>query len=217
MWMSASRETGIRHSRADRTTVSESCCSGYFHTTLLPQSPTLHPCMPWPDSKHTSRLAVCLALDMAERPTSCTACLGRRVRWRAVCAAFRACCRTSTAIRARRKRESMAFASAVVPMMLLHRFQHWGMSHESIILAGAAVYLLIRFGLAALAEALHGSSRDVSQSAGGRGVWRDRVSAGLGRRRAAADLQGGGGVDRLSLAPRCSTRSTASSGVMGCG
>jgi membrane-bound metal-dependent hydrolase YbcI (DUF457 family) len=48
------------------------------------------------------------------------------------------------------QRESMAFASAVVPMMLLHRFQHWGMSHESILLAGAAVYLLIRFGAAAL-------------------------------------------------------------------
>ena len=47
-------------------------------------------------------------------------------------------------------RESMAFAAAVVPMMLLHRFQHWGMSHELIILAGAGVYLLIRFGLAAL-------------------------------------------------------------------
>ena len=46
--------------------------------------------------------------------------------------------------------ESMAFAAAVVPMMLLHRFQHWGMSHEMIILAGAGVYLLIRFGLAAL-------------------------------------------------------------------
>jgi hypothetical protein len=47
-------------------------------------------------------------------------------------------------------RESMAFAAAVVPMMLIHRFQNMGMSHESIILAGAAVYLLIRFGLAEL-------------------------------------------------------------------
>ena len=43
-------------------------------------------------------------------------------------------------------RESMAFAAAVVPMMLLNRFQRMGMSHEMIILAGAAVYLLIRFG-----------------------------------------------------------------------
>ncbi len=48
--------------------------------------------------------------------------------------------------------ESMAFAAAVVPMMLLRRFQHWGMSHEMIILAGAGVYLLIRFGLAALVK-----------------------------------------------------------------
>jgi membrane-bound metal-dependent hydrolase YbcI (DUF457 family) len=50
------------------------------------------------------------------------------------------------------QRESMAFASAVVPMMLLHRFQHWGMSHEMILLAGAAVYLLIRFGAAKLLQ-----------------------------------------------------------------
>ena len=47
-------------------------------------------------------------------------------------------------------RESMAFAAAVVPMMLLHRFQQAGMSHEMMILCGAAVYLLIRFGFAAL-------------------------------------------------------------------
>jgi membrane-bound metal-dependent hydrolase YbcI (DUF457 family) len=47
-------------------------------------------------------------------------------------------------------RESVAFAAAVVPMMMLHHFQHWGLSHELIVLAGAAVYLLIRFGLSAL-------------------------------------------------------------------
>lgn len=47
-------------------------------------------------------------------------------------------------------RESMAFAAAIVPMMLLHRFQQWGLSNESIILAGACVYLLIRFGGAAM-------------------------------------------------------------------
>jgi hypothetical protein len=44
-------------------------------------------------------------------------------------------------------RESVAFAAAVVPMMLIHRFQAFGMSPETLILAGAAVYLLIRFGL----------------------------------------------------------------------
>ena len=42
--------------------------------------------------------------------------------------------------------ESMAFALAVVPLMLMHRFQHWGMTHEMILPAGAAVYLAIRFG-----------------------------------------------------------------------
>ena len=47
-------------------------------------------------------------------------------------------------------RESMAFAAAVVPVMLLHRFQQWGLSNEMMILAGAGVYLLIRFGGAAL-------------------------------------------------------------------
>jgi hypothetical protein len=47
-------------------------------------------------------------------------------------------------------RESVAFAAAVVPMMLLHRFHRWGLSPETMILSGAAVYLLIRFGLSAL-------------------------------------------------------------------
>lgn len=47
-------------------------------------------------------------------------------------------------------RESMAFAAAVVPMMMIDRFKAMGMSLESIILAGGAMYLLIRFGMAAL-------------------------------------------------------------------
>jgi hypothetical protein len=47
-------------------------------------------------------------------------------------------------------RESMAFAAAVVPMMLLHYFQAMGLSHEMIVLAGAGVYLAIRFGLTEL-------------------------------------------------------------------
>jgi hypothetical protein len=45
-------------------------------------------------------------------------------------------------------RESVAFAAAVVPMMLLHRFQRMGMPHELMILSAAGIYLLIRFGLA---------------------------------------------------------------------
>src|SRR5262245_24798488 len=47
-------------------------------------------------------------------------------------------------------RESIAFAASVVPMLLVHRFQHMGLSTETIVLIGAGVYLLIRFGLSKL-------------------------------------------------------------------
>ena len=45
-------------------------------------------------------------------------------------------------------RECVAFAAAVVPIMMIHRFQHFGMPLEMIILCGAALYLAIRFGMA---------------------------------------------------------------------
>jgi len=44
-------------------------------------------------------------------------------------------------------KESVAFAAAVVPMMMIHRFQQLGLPLEAIILAGAGIYLAIRFGL----------------------------------------------------------------------
>src|SRR5271156_5506914 len=44
-------------------------------------------------------------------------------------------------------RESTAFAAAVVPMMLIDRFKALGLAPESIVLAGAAIYLAIRFGV----------------------------------------------------------------------
>lgn len=47
-------------------------------------------------------------------------------------------------------RESVAFASAVAPMLMIERFKQLGMAPETIVLAGALVYLLIRFGLASL-------------------------------------------------------------------
>lgn len=47
-------------------------------------------------------------------------------------------------------RESMAFAAAVVPMLMLERFERLGLTPEAMVLAGGLVYLLIRFGLAAL-------------------------------------------------------------------
>jgi hypothetical protein len=47
-------------------------------------------------------------------------------------------------------RESLSFAAAVVSTMLVERFQTFGWATESIVLAAAGVYLLIRFGLSAL-------------------------------------------------------------------
>jgi hypothetical protein len=44
-------------------------------------------------------------------------------------------------------REMSCFTAAVVPMLMLERFQSWGMSRESIVVAAALIYLLIRFGL----------------------------------------------------------------------
>jgi hypothetical protein len=47
-------------------------------------------------------------------------------------------------------RESVAFAAAAVPVMMVRRFERLGMPLETMILAGMAIYLLIRFGLATL-------------------------------------------------------------------
>jgi len=47
-------------------------------------------------------------------------------------------------------RETMSFAAAVVPMMLLDRFQHFRMSHDQLVLATGATYLFVRFAVARL-------------------------------------------------------------------
>jgi membrane-bound metal-dependent hydrolase YbcI (DUF457 family) len=44
-------------------------------------------------------------------------------------------------------KESVAFAAAVVPLLMIHRFQQMGFPTEAIILIGAALYLAIRFGM----------------------------------------------------------------------
>jgi membrane-bound metal-dependent hydrolase YbcI (DUF457 family) len=46
-------------------------------------------------------------------------------------------------------RESIAFAAAIVPMMLVDRLEYLGLDNESIVLIGAGLYLFIRFGFAA--------------------------------------------------------------------
>jgi hypothetical protein len=47
-------------------------------------------------------------------------------------------------------RESLAFAAAVVPMLMLERFRELQFAPETIVLAGAVIYLTIRFGLGSL-------------------------------------------------------------------
>ena len=44
-------------------------------------------------------------------------------------------------------KESVAFAAAVVPLLMIHRFEQMGFPMEAIILIGAAIYLAIRFGM----------------------------------------------------------------------
>jgi len=44
-------------------------------------------------------------------------------------------------------RESMAFAAAVVPLLLVDRLERFSVAPESMVLAGALVYLFVRFGV----------------------------------------------------------------------
>jgi membrane-bound metal-dependent hydrolase YbcI (DUF457 family) len=48
--------------------------------------------------------------------------------------------------------ESVGVAAAIVPIMLLPRFQQWGLSMEANILVGAVIFAAIRFGLSWLLE-----------------------------------------------------------------
>jgi len=50
--------------------------------------------------------------------------------------------------------ESIAFAAAVVPMMLLDRLAKFNLATETMVLTGAVAYLVIRFGAAALLKRL---------------------------------------------------------------
>src|SRR5262245_55329 len=46
-------------------------------------------------------------------------------------------------------KESLAFAAAVVPMLLVDRFRQMGMSTDSIVLTAGILYVLIRFAFGA--------------------------------------------------------------------
>jgi len=44
--------------------------------------------------------------------------------------------------------ESAGFAAAVLPLLMIHRFQQAGLSSEATVLAGASLYLVVRYGVA---------------------------------------------------------------------
>ncbi len=47
-------------------------------------------------------------------------------------------------------RESMGFAAAIVPLLLLDRFRQFNMNYEQILLMSGGMYLFVRFGVAKL-------------------------------------------------------------------
>jgi hypothetical protein len=51
-------------------------------------------------------------------------------------------------------RESVSFTAAVVPLLLIHRWQRYHLDPETMVLAGGLVYLLIRFGMGRLLKSL---------------------------------------------------------------
>ncbi len=51
-------------------------------------------------------------------------------------------------------RETISFAAAVIPMVAFHRLQRFGLSVEQMVMAGAPIYLFIRFGLGAMLKSV---------------------------------------------------------------
>lgn len=47
-------------------------------------------------------------------------------------------------------REVVALSAALVPALMIHRFEYIGLSHDQIVLAGALIYFGIRFGISAI-------------------------------------------------------------------
>ena len=51
-------------------------------------------------------------------------------------------------------RESVSFTAAVVPLLLIHRWKRFDLAPDTMVLAGALVYILIRFGMGRLLKSL---------------------------------------------------------------
>ena len=131
---------------------------------------------------------------------SCSGCPCRPCCWPAGCAGCRGCCPTWTAAR-QPLRESMSLAAAVMAMMMIHRFRQLGMSHESMVLVGATVYLAVRFGVAELLRrfTVH---RGMFHSLPAAAISGELAFlAGLGRRRPDPCLHGRRGRARLRFPP----------------
>lgn len=66
-------------------------------------------------------------------------------------------------------RETMALSAAIIPMMMLDKLRDVGLERESLVLAGAILYLIVRFGLAELFKryTVH------------RGMWHSIPAAGI--------------------------------------
>lgn len=66
-------------------------------------------------------------------------------------------------------RETMALSAAIVPMMMIDKLRDFGLERESLVLASAALYLVVRFGLAELFKryTVH------------RGMWHSIPAAGI--------------------------------------
>ena len=58
-------------------------------------------------------------------------------------------------------REITTFLASVVPTMLITRLLSYNFTQETLILAGGAIYVGIRFGLSHFLRQLHGPSRHV--------------------------------------------------------
>jgi hypothetical protein len=51
-------------------------------------------------------------------------------------------------------RETVGFTASIVPMLMIHRFEEWGMSHDAMALAGIGLYFAVRYGMARMLKRL---------------------------------------------------------------
>ena len=95
-----------------------------------PPSRSREGCSICPGSKSTFRPALRSGSLTAARRCWCITSRSKQVCWPLACARSPACFRTWIAVPGRPLRESVTFGAAVVPMLLIDRFKHMGMSQR---------------------------------------------------------------------------------------